>query len=148
MSSDQYPLAVNKVRHYMEGVAALAAIDEETAEEALQLIKVEYEPLLPVFDPVEAIKPGSPAIHEAYKNNISLRVTRTVGDIEKAFKESDYVREDIFRTVQQSQAAIEPHGCVSRWELDGSLTQLGPRARPPFCCGEAWLRWQAWRKTG
>lgn len=120
--SDQYALAVNKVRHYMEAVAAVAAIDENIAQEALELIKVEYEPLPAVFEPEEAIKPGAPQIHEAYQNNISMRVTRSVGDIEKAFSESDYVREDTFRTQPQSTAPMEVHGCLSQWEHGGSLT--------------------------
>lgn len=121
MSSDMYALAVDKVRHYLEPVAAVAASDEEVAEEALRLIKVDYEPLPAIYDPEESIKPGATQLHEAHKNNISLRVTRTVGDIEKAFRESDYVREDKFITQPQGQAAIEPHGCVAFWE-GGSLT--------------------------
>jgi len=61
---DQLPFPIDKVRHYGEGVAAVAAIDPEIAEEALSLIKVEYEELPPVLDPVEAMKEGSPLVHE------------------------------------------------------------------------------------
>lgn len=128
--SDQYPLAADKVRHYMEGVAAVAAIDEGTAEEALQLIKVEYEPLPPVFDPLEAIKDGAPLIHELHKNNISIRITKSHGDVEKGFRESEYIREDTFRTAPQGQAALELHGCISQWELDGSLTHWSSHQAP------------------
>lgn len=128
--SDQTALAWDRVRHYLEAVAAVAAIDNETAQEALQLIKVEYEPLPAVFDPAEAIKPGAPQIHQAHKNNISLRVTRTVGDIEKAFKESYYVREDTFRTQPQSTAPMEVHGCVSQWEIDGTLAHWSSNQAP------------------
>lgn len=127
---DQHPLAVKKVRHYMEGVAAVAAVDEDRAEEALNLIKVEYEPLPAVFDPLEAVQPGAPLIHEAYKNNISVSMSKTNGDIEKGFKESDYVREDTFRTAPQAQCPIEPHGCISLWERDGSLTHWCSHQRP------------------
>ncbi len=128
--SDQYALAVDRVRHYLEAVAAVAAVDQETAQEAMQLIKVEYETLPAVLDPEEAIKPGAPQIHQAHKNNISLRVTRTVGDIEKAFKESDYVREDTFRTPPMSTAPMEAHGCVSQWEVDGTLTHWSTNQAP------------------
>lgn len=130
MSADQYPLAMDKVRHYMEGIAAVAAVDEDTAEEALQKIVVEYEPLKPIFNPEEAIKPGASLIHDLHKNNISLRITKTVGNIDEGFKISDYIREDTFRTAPQNQAAIEPHGCISRWELDGSLIHWSTTQAP------------------
>ncbi|MFH1123788.1 MAG: aldehyde oxidase, partial [Pseudomonadota bacterium] len=57
---DQYLLAIDKVRYIGEEVAAVAAVDEETALEALDLIRVDYEPLTPVFDPFEALKEGAP----------------------------------------------------------------------------------------
>ncbi|HID63062.1 MAG TPA: hypothetical protein EYP49_10025, partial [Anaerolineae bacterium] len=62
--ADEYPLAVDKVRYIGDGVAAVAAVDEATAEEALNLIQVEYEVLPAVFDPEEAMKPEAPVIHE------------------------------------------------------------------------------------
>ena len=61
---DQYALAVDKVRYIGDEVAAVAAVDEDTAEEALSLIRVEYEPLPPVFDPEVAIRPDAPHIHD------------------------------------------------------------------------------------
>jgi len=65
---DQTILAIDKVRYVGEEVAAVAAVDEETAEEALRLIRVEYEPLPAVFDPEEAMLPGAPLL------SISLRI--------------------------------------------------------------------------
>ena len=62
--ADESPLAVDKVRYIGDEVAAVAAVDIETAEEAIRLIEVEYEPLSPVFDPEEAMKPEAPDIHE------------------------------------------------------------------------------------
>jgi CO/xanthine dehydrogenase Mo-binding subunit len=61
---DEEPLAVRKVRYLYEGVAAVAAIDEDIAEEACELIEVDYEPLEGVFDPFEAMKEGAPLVHE------------------------------------------------------------------------------------
>ena len=61
---DQPPLARDKVRYIGEKVAAVAAVDPETAREAVGLIEVEYEELKPVFDPLEALKPDAPQIHE------------------------------------------------------------------------------------
>jgi CO/xanthine dehydrogenase Mo-binding subunit len=71
---DECPLAINNVRYIGEAVAAVAAIDEEIAEEALDLIKVEYEELPAVFDPEEAMKPGAPVIYEHAKQNISFKI--------------------------------------------------------------------------
>ena len=87
--SDQVLMATDKVRHVGEAVAAVAAIDEEIAEEALQSIKVEYEPLPAVFDPEEAIKPGAPRVHEETANNISFKFVKSYGNAEKGFRESD-----------------------------------------------------------
>src|SRR3990172_6722714 len=64
--ADQTPLAVDKVRYIGDEVVAVAAIDLETAEEAIRLIEVDYEPLPAVFDPEEAMKPEAPDIHEPF----------------------------------------------------------------------------------
>ncbi len=120
--SDQPVMATEKVRHVGEAVAAVAASSEETAEEALGLIKVEYEPLPAVFDAEEAMKPGAPAVHEEVRNNVSFRFVKSYGDSAMGFRESDYVREDTFRTVPVNHAPMEPHGVVCQWNLDGTLT--------------------------
>ena len=104
---DESFLARGKVRYLGEGVAAVAAVDEETAEEALDLIEVEYEELPAVFDPREAMKPGAPIIHEKLGEyyhppiitvvpgtNICSYLQIRKGDIEQGFKEADYVFED------------------------------------------------------
>ncbi|MDP2661092.1 MAG: aldehyde oxidase, partial [Dehalococcoidia bacterium] len=62
--ADEYPLAMDKVRFIGDPVAAVAAMDEDTALQGLGLIKVDYEALPPVFDPEEALKPGAPLFHE------------------------------------------------------------------------------------
>ena len=83
---DEPPLAVDKVRYLYEGVAAVAAIDEETAEEACELIKVEYEELPGVFDPEEAMREGSPVIHDYRPNNVSVEYHWSFGDVEKGIR--------------------------------------------------------------
>lgn len=94
--ADQHMLVTDKVRYIGDAVAAVAAIDEDTAAEALSLIKVDYEELPAVFDPEEAMKEGAPRIHDNFERNISGRHRMGVGDVEKGFKESDYVRQDRF----------------------------------------------------
>lgn len=120
--TDHYELAIEKVRHQGEGVAVVAAIDEEIAQEAINLIKVDYKPLPAVFDPEEALKPGAPEVHEEVENNISASFVKSYGDVEKGFRESDYIREDTFRTAPINHAPLEPHGCVALWNSDGSVT--------------------------
>ena len=81
---DEAPLAVDKVRYMAEAVAGVAAVDEDTAEAATQLIKVEYEELPGIFDPEEAMKDGAPKVHDYVKNNISVEYHWDFGEVEKA----------------------------------------------------------------
>src|SRR3972149_39950 len=87
---DYLPLAIDKVRYIGEEVAAVAAIDEDIAEEALGLIRVEYELLPAVFDPEEAMKPGAPQLHEKAAGNISAQTAFHFGDVDAGFDTSDY----------------------------------------------------------
>jgi len=118
---DEYILD-NKVRHVGDKVAAVAAVDEDTAEEALELIDVEYEELPAVFDPEEAMKPGAPKVHKSEKN-IAAHILNEWGDIEKGFREADYIFEGRYVTPRQAHAALEPHGCVADYnQYSGELT--------------------------
>lgn len=119
---DEEILAREKVRYIGEPVAAVAAIDEDTAEEALDLIEVEYEPLQGVFEPLEAIKEGAPQLHEQAERNIN--VTRHIewGDVDEGFKKADYVREDWFRCSSQHHVCMETHCAVASYSPEGKLT--------------------------
>ena len=128
---DEPPLAVDKVRYMGEAVAAVAAVDEETAEEAAQLIRVEYEELPGVFDPEEAMKPGSPAVHDYVQNNQSWEFHMDFGDVEKAFAESDIVREDRFETGRVLTGYLEPPAAVALYDSDG-ITLWGAKQSPYF----------------
>ena len=119
---DESPLATDKVRYVGDDVAAVAAIDEDLAEEALELIEVEYEELPAVFDPEEAMKPDASKIHEDAENNISASTSVNLGDLEKAFRESHYVREDRFvRESRVAHAPMEPHGILASFDSTGKL---------------------------
>ena len=130
---DQQGLATDRVRYIGDEVAAVAAVDEDTAEEALQLIKVEYEPLPAVFGPVEAMKPGAPQLHDHAPNNVGVRQFWQFGDIEKAFAQSDYVREDTFFSGPVQHCALEPHACVASYDSSGKLTLWATTAGPYVC---------------
>src|SRR5919198_1170533 len=115
-------LAVEKVRFAGEMVVAVAAESFETAEEAAALVDVQYEPLPAAFDPVEALKPGAPAVHEApwsYAgaargseepvNLIGRAISASGEDIGSALAASDRVFEHTFRTQAQHHGYLEPH---------------------------------------
>ena len=120
--ADQQLLVTDKVRYIGDAVAAVAAIDEEIAEEALSLIKVDYEELPAVFDPEEAMKEDAPLIHDDFERNISGRHRMGFGDVGAGFKESDYVREDRFFTQHVQYAPTEPHACLASSDPSGKLT--------------------------
>lgn len=118
--ADKNPLVTDKVRYIGDEVAAVAAIDEDIAEEALDLIDVEYEELPPVFDPEEAMKPGAPKIHDS--GNICAKISWDFGDVEKGFKEADLIREDRFETGPIAHCAMEPHAALASFDSSGKLT--------------------------
>jgi 4-hydroxybenzoyl-CoA reductase alpha subunit len=119
---DQTPLQTEKVRYVGDPVAAVAAVDLDTVRGALDCIKVDYEPLPAVFDPVEAMKEGAPLIHEGAKRNIAANPRYNIGDVEKAFQKADHVFEDHFETQRVAHVCPEPHNCVAVWDYSGKLT--------------------------
>lgn len=126
---DESPLAVNKVRYMYEGVAAVAAIDKDIAEEACDLIDVEYEELPGVFDPFEAMKEGAPLVHEDKPRNILVEYHWNFGDVDKAFDESYLVREDLFQTPRNAKGYLEPPAVIAWWE-NGTLNYIGSKGSP------------------
>ena len=120
--ADKHPLARGKVRFVGDEIAAVAAVDEDTALKALSLIEVEYESLPAVTEIDEAIKPKAPLVHDEIKDNLAAHLHGTWGDFDKALKESDHVFEDTFSTQHQHQACMETHGCVCKWDSEGNLT--------------------------
>ncbi|NLN59609.1 MAG: molybdopterin-dependent oxidoreductase [Deltaproteobacteria bacterium] len=122
VSQDEYPLAVEKVRFVGDEVAAVAAVDEATALRALELIEVTYEVLPVILDPHEALVREDVKIHErAVEANIERRVHLVFGDLEQAFAEADYIREDRFFKEAASHAFLEPHSALAQYQ-DGKLT--------------------------
>ncbi|MFB3060340.1 MAG: xanthine dehydrogenase family protein molybdopterin-binding subunit, partial [Candidatus Binatia bacterium] len=119
---DQYPLSEGKSRYVGEEVAAVAAIDGDIAEEAVDLIEVEWEELPAVFDAEEAMKEGAPLIHEDKERNIAMQFDVERGDIQRAFAESDLIVEDTFESMPQWHCAIETIGSVADYDTSGKYT--------------------------
>jgi CO/xanthine dehydrogenase Mo-binding subunit len=130
---DQRPLQYEKVRHVGDPVAAVAATDIDTAQEALSLIKVDYEELPAVFDPEQAMQPGAPIIHEGVIQNIAARPSYSGGDIEVALREADHIFEDRFETQRVAHVCGEPHCCVAVWDPSGKLTFYVSSQMPSLC---------------
>ena len=117
-------LAEDVVRFVGEKVAAVAADDPDTAEEALLLIDVEYEPLPAVFDPVEAMDASSHKVHEGnpifesasgpvqLDGNIGNHSVWSSGDTEEGFRQSARIFEHTFSTTWVHQAYMEPYACI------------------------------------
>src|SRR5713226_8701102 len=120
--ADQYPLSVGKVRYVGEEVAAVAAADREIAEEALDLIRIDWEELPAVFDAEEAMQAGAPIIHEGKERNIAMTFDVERGNVERAFAESDLIVEDTFQSAPQWHCAIETIGSVAEYSPGGKYT--------------------------
>jgi len=121
-TQDEYALAVDKVRFIGDEVAAVAAVDRDTAQEALELIEVAYEELPGLFDVETSRAEGAAAIHDHCRNNTSVNRKIAYGDVEAGFAESDYVREDTFRVHAVSHAYLEPCSALAQADLDGRIT--------------------------
>jgi 4-hydroxybenzoyl-CoA reductase alpha subunit len=127
---DHELLPQDKVRYIGEDVAAVAADEEETALEALELIDVEYEVLPAVFDPIEAMKEGAPRIHEHAENNVNIHVPIEVGDVDGAFQRAYYVREDRFSDTEYTYCQTEPYAVLASSDSSGNLEIWTPNASP------------------
>ncbi len=119
---DVYMLAVDKVRYAGDEVAAVAAVSEEAAEEALSLIDVEYEPLPAVYHPAEAMVPGAPLVHEDKPGNIAKIYEIVRGNVDEDFASCDCVFEEEFGTSLVQPCYLEPFGVIADWEPNGRLT--------------------------
>ncbi|MFH2045813.1 MAG: molybdopterin cofactor-binding domain-containing protein [Pseudomonadota bacterium] len=128
---DKFSLAKQKVRFIGDEVAAVAAVDEDTAMEALELIKVDYEELPALFDIYEAMKPDAIQIHEYFPGNISTMTAFHHGDVDKAFAESDFILEDKYETQQTYHSYIEPHAVTAEYYASGDVT-IWPSTQTPF----------------
>ena len=118
---DQPVLAGDKVRHMGDGVAAVAAISEQAAAEALEKINVEYMPLPAVFDPLEALEENAPKVHEP-RSNIYNQWRIKKGDVEKALTEAYLVVKERYATQMVEHTYMEPHASIALWDTTHRLT--------------------------
>ena len=119
---DETVFAVDKVRYIGDNVAGVAATSTEIAEQALELIDVDYEVLPAHFDPLESMQAASNWIHDDRPQNIEKEYHHVFGDVEAGFAEADVVREDRYDCPEVTHAAMEPHATLAHYEPDGRLT--------------------------
>ena len=126
-------LASDKVLYRGHAVAGVAAINQQTADEALALIEVDYEVLPSLVNVLDAMKPDAPLLHDTLtttelgedtgkKSNIAALLRHKLGDPDKAFAEADIVIEHEFNTATVHQGYIEPHNATVQWSPDGQIT--------------------------
>jgi len=128
---DENIFCIEKARHVGDKVAAVAAIDEQTAYRALKLIRVDYEVLPAVFDPIEALAPGAPLVQEDYPGNINVEVHQSFGNVEEALQRAYYVRKDTFVGHRTYHSPLEPHGSIATWE-NGKVTLYTSTQKPHY----------------
>ncbi len=129
-TKDEYPLCVSKVRYIGDAVAAVAAIDEETANQALKAIHVVYEDLPAVFNPGE--NPDSKVNEKAKVDNITKHVALTFGDVDQALQDSDVVVDNTFVFSNTTHTPIEPHCAIGDYNARGMLTVTSSTQVPHY----------------
>ncbi len=118
---DLYPLAIDKVRYVGDEVAAVAAIDADTARAAVDQIKVEYEILPAVLSMDNALAPGAPLVHDDAAGNVAHHFAFERGEVDAGFKAADVIVEGTWQSARQWHTALETIGCVAHWTGDRVL---------------------------
>ncbi|MFQ5521499.1 MAG: xanthine dehydrogenase family protein molybdopterin-binding subunit, partial [Candidatus Methylomirabilia bacterium] len=133
VSQDEETLCTEKVRFVGDPVAAVAAVDEETAERATELIDVEYEVLATIMSIEEALGQDTVRIHEYGDGpNVHKAVSLEFGDVEEAFRKADLVREDVFYYEGSTHLPMEQHAAVAQWSPEGKLTLWSSTQTPHY----------------
>src|SRR5215213_2503006 len=133
VSQDEHALCIDKVRFIGDPVAAVAAIDEDTAFDAMNLIHVEYEKLTPISSIEEAVMVDEPRIHEYGDGaNVHKLVSLEFGDMDEGFAEADLIREDVLFFEGNTHLPMEQHAAVAHFDPDGKLTLWSSTQTPHY----------------
>ena len=133
VSQDEHALCVDKVRFIGDPVAAVAAIDEDVAFDAMNLIEVEYEPLNTISTIEEAVLIDEPRIHDyGDGGNVHKKVSLEFGNLEEGFAEADLIREDTFFYEGNTHLPMEQHAAVAHFDSDGKITLWSSTQTPHY----------------
>jgi len=135
---DNFALKKDKIRQYRDEIAAVAAIDPDIAEEAIDLIQVDYEPLPGIFSPEEALAESTTLIHETdargrprKDNMVPVRFRHDSGDLETGKKEAKYTAEGVYSTPLVQQSCMGTAGCIAEFDMNNNLT-IWAKTQIPF----------------
>jgi 4-hydroxybenzoyl-CoA reductase alpha subunit len=133
VSQDEHALCIDKVRFIGDPVAAVAAIDEDVAFDAMNLIEVEYEPLNTISTIEEAVLIDEPRIHDyGDSGNVHKKVSLEFGNLEEGFAEADLVREDTFFYEGNTHLPMEQHAAVAHFDSDGKIVLWSSTQTPHY----------------
>jgi 4-hydroxybenzoyl-CoA reductase subunit alpha len=133
VSQDEHGLCIDKVRFVGDPVAAVAAIDEDVAFDAMNLIEVEYERLQTITSIEEGLLVEEPRIHEyGDGGNVHKKVSLEFGDVDEGFAEADLIREDIFFYEGNTHLPMEQHAAVAHFDSDNKLTLWSATQTPHY----------------
>ncbi len=127
----EYATAVDKVRYLGEPVAAVAARDRGTAEDALELISMEYDALPPVVDTADAMRAGSALLFDELESNVAWKGQLTYGDIEGAFKSADKIVKENLKIHRYSSTPLEPFACIASFDSASKKLTVWVNAQVP-----------------
>ena len=128
---DEYAGAIEKVRYVGEPIGAVAARDRGTAEDALELIQVDYEPLRPVVDVREAIKPSSATLFDELGTNLAWQGSLQYGDIQAAFKSADRIVKENLKIHRYSSTPLEPFNVIASYDAASKRMTVWVTAQVP-----------------
>jgi len=127
---DQQFIQTEKARYIGDEVAGVAAVDEETALKALDLIQVEYEELPAVYDPMASMASDTELIHEDFPNNVNIHVNIDMGHVDENFEKAHYIQEDTFLASEESYFHAEPYAVAARFDHEDCLEVWCPNGGP------------------
>ena len=129
--TEAYALATERVRYVGEGVAVVAAADRYAAEDALEAIAVEYEPLPAVPDLKAAMAPGAPKLYDDWPDNLTARCDYAIGDAAAALAAGEVVIRHTFKIGRQLGCPLETRGCVANWDAIAGELEVWTSTQSP-----------------
>ncbi len=128
----EYPLARDKVRYRGEPVACVAAVDVETAQKALDLIKFEYKELPAYFTSADAMAEGAVDLHEHRPGNIEREVDYEIGDVDAGMADADLVMEQVYNCPEICQVQTEPHAAIAEYDAERNYLTVRASTQVPY----------------
>src|SRR3989449_4649644 len=128
---DEYAGAIDKVRYVGEPIGAVAARDRGAAEDALELIQVDYEPLRAVVDVRDAIKPSSSTLFDELGTNLAWTGSLQYGDIDAAFKSADRIVKENLKIHRYSSTPLEPFAVIASYDAASKRLTVWVTAQVP-----------------